>query len=397
MKRVIIVSDGSPGAARGALDAAIQLALDYQGWGHLVGRHPAEGDMPMIYASHMRNSPADDMGMVRRVNAQDSDGTLVFSTSMVLSGVAAYMDKVTERMGCAFMHVAVPPGGKLRSEIVLEVQEWIRDNDLTRVYVTGTSEHDAPGIQRTVAAALAEILEPFATEEIAHVTGVMAELSKALVVEDAEGAKEVARLEAAYDGRPLSRPLEDIARDIAAVGGQPSHIVIPPENVELAIAAGLDVIWRTGSGAPISHAEALAQVAHTGSDDVRDIAAFLVSLECCSRPPSHDDVKRLSDKFYALPGNGAGGSLHVVLDDHNWERDSVEFCRKWAADRGDVAGERFAELLLTLSDDQLHAYLGPSYCGRCCADYGDSHTGQTFDNVDGRCPDCGSWPASGAA
>lgn len=188
MKRVIVVSDGSPGVARGAFDAAIQLVLDYQGWGHLVGRHPAEGDMPMIYASRMRNSPADDMGMVRRVNAQDSDGTLVFSTSMVLSGIAAYMDRITEGMGRAFMHVAIPPGGKLRSEVTLEVQEWIRDNDLTRIYVTGTSEHDAPGIQRTVSAALTEILELFAAEELAHVTaavGLMQKIIDEKPIEDA--------------------------------------------------------------------------------------------------------------------------------------------------------------------------------------------------------------------
>ena len=45
-----------------------------------------------------------------------------------------------------------------------------------------------------------------------------------------------------------------------------------------------------------------------------------------------------------------------------------------------------------LTDEQLHEYLGPGYCGHCCADFGDEHVGQAFDNVDGRCPDCGSWP-----
>jgi hypothetical protein len=125
----------------------------------------------------------------------------------------------------------------------------------------------------------------------------------------------------------------------------------------------------------------------------RGTAGFLLSLECTPRPPSKADIERLRKEFYALPDNGVGGNLHVVLDDNNWQRCHVEFCRTEASNGGDIAGMRFAELLLTLTDEQLHEYLGPGYCGRCCADYGDEHQGQTFDNVDCRCPDCGSWPA----
>ena len=119
---------------------------------------------------------------------------------------------------------------------------------------------------------------------------------------------------------------------------------------------------------------------------------FLLDVACTPRPLTKANIDRLIDAFYRLDGNGAGGSLHIVLDDHNWERSSVEFCLGWAKDNGDGAGQALAALLLELTDEQLHDWLGPGYCGRCGADYGDEHTGQAFDNVDGRCPDCGSWP-----
>ena len=127
---------------------------------------------------------------------------------------------------------------------------------------------------------------------------------------------------------------------------------------------------------------------------IGSLAEFLRDLECEPRPLTKDGIDRLKDAFYMLEGNGAGGSLHIVLDDNNWERSSVEFCLKYAQDAGDRAGIAFATLLLELTDEQLHEWLGPGYCGRCGADYGDEHVGQTFNNVDGRCPDCGSFPKS---
>lgn len=84
------------------------------------------------------------------------------------------------------------------------------------------------------------------------------------------------------------------------------------------------------------------------------------AIKRCPRPPSQDDVGRLIGAYCRLPGNFAGGSLHLVLEDFNWEREHVELCRTYARQRGDVAGEHLADLLLMLTDDQLRAWLGPS-------------------------------------
>lgn len=44
--------------------------------------------------------------------------------------------------------------------------------------------------------------------------------------------------------------------------------------------------------------------------------------------------------------NPTGGSLHIVLDDGNADRASVEFCKKWAEDHKDHAGYYIACLIL---------------------------------------------------
>lgn len=68
-------------------------------------------------------------------------------------------------------------------------------------------------------------------------------------------------------------------------------------------------------------------------------------------------LKDLIDAYYAMPGNGAGGSLHVVLDDGNYEREHVEFCRQYAAERNDLAGVQLADMLLSLTEDERYELL----------------------------------------
>lgn len=68
--------------------------------------------------------------------------------------------------------------------------------------------------------------------------------------------------------------------------------------------------------------------------------------------PKVPDVLPLAVAYYAVPGNGAGGSLHVVLDDGNLEDVFVESARDWAAERGDEGGRILAELLLLMTRSQ---------------------------------------------
>jgi hypothetical protein len=47
--------------------------------------------------------------------------------------------------------------------------------------------------------------------------------------------------------------------------------------------------------------------------------------------------------------HGAGGSLHVVLDDGNLDDGYVQGCIEWAEERGDAPGAALARLLLQMT------------------------------------------------
>jgi hypothetical protein len=56
--------------------------------------------------------------------------------------------------------------------------------------------------------------------------------------------------------------------------------------------------------------------------------------------------------YYALPGNGAGGNLHIVLDDGNVRDSDIEFCIERAQEKGDKFGEAIGRVLLRMSKTQ---------------------------------------------
>lgn len=63
-------------------------------------------------------------------------------------------------------------------------------------------------------------------------------------------------------------------------------------------------------------------------------------------------VDPLVAEFLALPGNEAGGLLHIVLDDSNVEEEHVEFCRDQARAANDEDAYWLAQLLLCLTEEQ---------------------------------------------
>lgn len=176
-----IVSGAAPGVEQGAIEAAVNLALRWQGW----ASSESILTVPPVYRTGLQPTSATDPGMVRRLNIQGADGALVFSTSMVTAGVAAFVDRWTERMGRAFLHVTLNPAAlraPLPVEVVERVRAWIRDLPSGRVYVTGPSADDVPGIQGAVRDALIAILEPFAVDEVRQTTRALSLIEQAATV-----------------------------------------------------------------------------------------------------------------------------------------------------------------------------------------------------------------------
>lgn len=63
-----------------------------------------------------------------------------------------------------------------------------------------------------------------------------------------------------------------------------------------------------------------------------------------------DVVARFAD-YYQAPGNGAWGSLHVMLDDGN--EDAANFCYEFAIEHGDHEGAALAEICMNLTATQI--------------------------------------------
>jgi hypothetical protein len=82
------------------------------------------------------------------------------------------------------------------------------------------------------------------------------------------------------------------------------------------------------------------------------IVAECLALVLRGTKPTLVEVRPLVAALYALPGGGAGGSLHSVLDDGNWRRDSVEYCIRYAEERGDAVCAALGRVLLLLSNSQ---------------------------------------------
>jgi hypothetical protein len=68
--------------------------------------------------------------------------------------------------------------------------------------------------------------------------------------------------------------------------------------------------------------------------------------------PTIPEVLPLVQAYYAKPGNFAGGSLHIVLDDGNVNDGSVQFCIDYAREKGDEDGIALGMLLLRMSKTQ---------------------------------------------
>lgn len=49
-------------------------------------------------------------------------------------------------------------------------------------------------------------------------------------------------------------------------------------------------------------------------------------MTCKYYKPYMDTLKLLCERFYEFKGCGAGGPLHILLDDNNYDIDSVQFC-----------------------------------------------------------------------
>lgn len=168
-----ILNAASRGAEQGALQAAIDLGIAIGGW------RCAGDDIPAVFAEHSRVTSSSDRGMARRLNVQDSDGTLAMSSAIAPVGVVAFLDRITEQAGSPFLSVTL--GNAMPDAVRTSVLDWMRENEISRLHVTGASEADEPGIQAAVRKVMVWLLEELAAAEVKEFMGTGMKLLSDLV------------------------------------------------------------------------------------------------------------------------------------------------------------------------------------------------------------------------
>lgn len=92
-----IVSGGQTGADRGALDAAIALAIPHGGWCP-KGRRTEDGAIPSKY--ELTETPATNYQARTKRNVEESDGTVILTRGPLEGGslfTAEHAERVNKR------------------------------------------------------------------------------------------------------------------------------------------------------------------------------------------------------------------------------------------------------------------------------------------------------------
>jgi hypothetical protein len=132
-----IVSGGQTGADRAALDWAVENGVAHGGWCP-NGRRAEDGQIAQRYA--LRETPSHDYQQRTRWNVRDSDGTLIFSRTLKLSGGSAYTARCAERLGKPWRHIR--PG----ADGIQSIQSFLEQHRVRTLNVAGPRVSTDPGI-----------------------------------------------------------------------------------------------------------------------------------------------------------------------------------------------------------------------------------------------------------
>lgn len=139
-----VVSDGQPGAARGALDAAIALGISHGG-ACPADRLADDGELDKRYEMH-----ACPGGFGERCarNIRGSDGTLLFSFCIEteIDGRTAHARDHAKKKHKASAHVRLFADQEPAERMAKSIRLWIDRCKVRTLHVTGPLERMEPGI-----------------------------------------------------------------------------------------------------------------------------------------------------------------------------------------------------------------------------------------------------------
>lgn len=156
-----IISGGQTGVDRGALEAALEVGVDFGGWA--PQRFIAEdGVIPAVFRIKMKQTSTADYRKRTRQNIISSDGTLIFVDAQradVGPGTALTLDLCNKLQK---PHLRVPMDVRRTPDASLAemIRAWCEDEVVMVLNVAGPRETHSPGAQRWVKEQMILVLKP---------------------------------------------------------------------------------------------------------------------------------------------------------------------------------------------------------------------------------------------
>lgn len=103
-------------------------------------------------------------------------------------------------------------------------------------------------------------------------------------------------------------------------------------------------------------------------------------MKCKYHEPRMDLLLSYCKRLYKLPECGAGGCLHILLDDNNYDDDSLKFCRRYCKEHAEgeerILAMKILDIYSTLSLEERALFdnywngrniecSDPHECGTC--------------------------------
>lgn len=139
-----IISSARSGAERAALDASIKLGLAYGGW---IPKEELSGDSILTDKYNLIELPTTSPMETLKRNIRASDGTLVLSHGK-LKGDSEQAQKLIRRYTTPLLHVDLNHTNAFNA--ASQINDWIAENDLSVLHVTGPSEQEDVHIYKAV-------------------------------------------------------------------------------------------------------------------------------------------------------------------------------------------------------------------------------------------------------
>jgi anti-anti-sigma factor len=151
---VKIISGGQTGVDRAALDAAIDLGVDYGG-AIPHGRKAEDGPIDEKY-TRLKELESDAYKERTRENVLDGDATLILAAGSPMGGTAVTIKYAAiHHKPCLVVDLETKDNDALAAEII----DWLKSTRPAVLNVAGPRESQAPGIYRRVYPILYRVLQ----------------------------------------------------------------------------------------------------------------------------------------------------------------------------------------------------------------------------------------------